>query len=131
MTTRAAAGPGLTAVNKTAGAASAALPKPARGPNLTPRRCVVLGPGVDTDRIARHAFGAPLRRYSPSEASMLQRDDPRFLDEIRKSLYTAVLSDVLDELGLRDQAMAPSIRPLDELAAGAKLADVFAKYRVL
>jgi regulator of RNase E activity RraA len=45
---------------------------------------------------------------------MLQRNDPGFLEEIRRSLYTAVLSDVLDELGFRDQAMPPSIRPLDE-----------------
>ena len=45
---------------------------------------------------------------------MLQRNDPGFLQEIRQSLYTAVLSDVLDELGFRDQAMPPSIRPLDE-----------------
>ncbi|MEP7181535.1 MAG: RraA family protein [Betaproteobacteria bacterium] len=45
---------------------------------------------------------------------MVQRNDSRFLDEIRRSLYTAVLSDVLDELGFRDQAMLPSIRPLDE-----------------
>ncbi len=33
---------------------------------------------------------------------------------IAKELYTAVLSDVLDELGYRDQAMPPSIRPLDD-----------------
>jgi len=45
---------------------------------------------------------------------MLQRNDPGFLDQIRQSLYSAVLSDVLDELGFRDQAMAASIRPLDE-----------------
>jgi 4-hydroxy-4-methyl-2-oxoglutarate aldolase len=45
---------------------------------------------------------------------MLQRSDPLFLHEIRQSLYTAVLSDVLDELGFRDQAMPSSIRPLDE-----------------
>ena len=45
---------------------------------------------------------------------MLQRSDPQFLHEIRKSLYTAVLSDVLDELGFPDQAMPSSIRPLDE-----------------
>jgi regulator of RNase E activity RraA len=41
-----------------------------------------------------------------SEASMLQ--------SIARDLYTAVLSDVLDELGYRDQAMPPSIRPLDD-----------------
>ena len=45
---------------------------------------------------------------------MLQRNDPGFLDQIRQSLYTAVLSDVLDDLGFRDQTMAPTIRPLDE-----------------
>ena len=45
---------------------------------------------------------------------MLRRNDPGFLPEIRRSLYSAVLSDVLDELGFRDQAMPPSIRPLDE-----------------
>ena len=32
----------------------------------------------------------------------------------RKQLYTAVLSDVLDGLGYRRQAMTPSIRPLDD-----------------
>jgi len=41
-----------------------------------------------------------------SEASLLQ--------SIADSLYTAVLSDVLDELGFREQAMPPSIRPLDD-----------------
>jgi hypothetical protein len=45
---------------------------------------------------------------------MLRRDDPGFLHEVRPSLCTAVLSDVLDELGFRDQAMPPSIRPLDD-----------------
>jgi len=45
---------------------------------------------------------------------MLQRKDPQFLLQIRQSLYTAVLSDVLDGLGYRDQAMPSSIRPLDE-----------------
>lgn len=35
-------------------------------------------------------------------------------ESIAKDLYTAVLSDVLDELGYRDQAMPPSIRPLDD-----------------
>src|SRR5512140_1126799 len=36
------------------------------------------------------------------------------LDDIRRRLYTAVLSDVLDELGFRQQAMFARIRPLDE-----------------
>jgi 4-hydroxy-4-methyl-2-oxoglutarate aldolase len=45
---------------------------------------------------------------------MLNRGDSGFLDELRKRLYTAVLSDVLDEVGFRDQAMTPRIRPLDD-----------------
>ena len=38
----------------------------------------------------------------------------RDLARARKSLYTAVLSDVLDGLGYRQQAMTPAIRPLDD-----------------
>lgn len=33
---------------------------------------------------------------------------------LKKSLYTAVLSDVLDSLGYRHQAMRPFVRPLDD-----------------
>jgi 4-hydroxy-4-methyl-2-oxoglutarate aldolase len=36
------------------------------------------------------------------------------LARARKQLYTAVLSDVLDGLGYRGQAMTPAIRPLDD-----------------
>jgi regulator of RNase E activity RraA len=43
-----------------------------------------------------------------------QRGDPDYLPGIRQRLYTAVLSDVLDELGHRDQAMPPVMRPLDD-----------------
>ena len=35
-------------------------------------------------------------------------------DDIRSRLYSAVLSDVLDGLGYRNQAMRPFVRPLDE-----------------
>lgn len=45
---------------------------------------------------------------------MRQRGDSEFLPEVRERLYTAVLSDVLDGLGLRNQAMRAGIRPLDE-----------------
>ena len=45
---------------------------------------------------------------------MLTRQDPQFLALIREKLYVAVLSDVLDELGYRDQTLPPHIRPLDE-----------------
>ena len=40
--------------------------------------------------------------------------DAAMLQSIARDLYTAVLSDVLDELGYRDQAMPSSIRPLDD-----------------
>ena len=43
-----------------------------------------------------------------------QRGDEGFLADLRQRLYSAVLSDVLDELGYMSQAMAPRIRPLDE-----------------
>jgi 4-hydroxy-4-methyl-2-oxoglutarate aldolase len=47
---------------------------------------------------------------------MNRNDQPlaAFVDAIARSLYTAVLSDVLDELGYRRQAFPPSIRPLDD-----------------
>ena len=45
---------------------------------------------------------------------MLTRQDPQYLPLIREKLYVAVVSDVLDELGYRDQALPPHIRPLDD-----------------
>ena len=42
------------------------------------------------------------------------RGETGFLDAIRRHLYTAVISDVLDECGWRDQAFPPGIRPLDD-----------------
>ena len=41
-------------------------------------------------------------------------NDTTMFETIARELYAAVLSDVLDELGYRDQAMPPSIRPLDD-----------------
>ena len=43
-----------------------------------------------------------------------KRGDPDFLDELTRRLYTAVLSDVLDDVGIRAQALPSRIRPLDE-----------------
>ena len=43
---------------------------------------------------------------------MIDRSSPDFFAVLARELYTAVLSDVLDELGYRDQALPPSIRPL-------------------
>ena len=45
---------------------------------------------------------------------MWNRADPSFLIHVRERLYAAVLSDVLDEVGLRDQAFPHWIRPLDD-----------------
>ena len=36
------------------------------------------------------------------------------LDEARKNLYSAVLSDTLDSMGLLNQVLEPGIRPIDE-----------------
>jgi regulator of RNase E activity RraA len=44
----------------------------------------------------------------------MTRDHPDFVRSIADRLYTAVLSDVLDELGYRQQAFPPAIRPLDD-----------------
>jgi regulator of RNase E activity RraA len=40
--------------------------------------------------------------------------DEALVAEVRRTLYSGVISDVLDGLGNCDHAMAPSVRPLDE-----------------
>ena len=45
---------------------------------------------------------------------MIRRGSDGFFEAIARDLYTAVLSDVLDAMGHPDQAMPPSIRPLDD-----------------
>ena len=42
-----------------------------------------------------------------------QSSDP-VVQLMRESFFSALISDVLDELGYRNQALAPRIRPLDE-----------------
>lgn len=42
-----------------------------------------------------------------------------FLTELESTLYTAVVSDALDELGFRDQAMAEHLRPVGPIATFA------------
>lgn len=44
----------------------------------------------------------------------IRSDVKNLFSEIRERLYTAVLSDVLDGLNYCDQALPPSIRPLDD-----------------
>ena len=45
---------------------------------------------------------------------MPDRPDLPPLPDLARSLYTAVLSDVLDEVGFMGQALKPFVRPLDE-----------------
>jgi regulator of RNase E activity RraA len=40
--------------------------------------------------------------------------DAQLIETVRRALYAAVLSDVLDGLGYRHQALPPWVRPLDE-----------------
>ena len=47
-------------------------------------------------------------------STTVRRGDKDFFAAIAGRLYSAVLSDVLDELGFNHQAMAARIRPLDE-----------------
>ena len=48
-----------------------------------------------------------------------ERHSTEYLDRIAGSLYTSVLSDILDEAGYRHQVMRPQVRPL---YPGAKMA---------
>ena len=47
-----------------------------------------------------------------ADGKALQTADLELFDHIERNLYTAVLSDALDELGYRQQAMRETIRPL-------------------
>ena len=49
-----------------------------------------------------------------TQSTAVQRGEDRFFIELRRRLYSAVLSDVLDEFGFLHQAMTPRIRPLDD-----------------
>ena len=62
------------------------------------------------------------------------RGNADYLSGIRQRRSTAVLSDVLDELGFRHQAMPPSIRPLDDalvMAGYARTGSYREVYRVV
>ena len=56
-----------------------------------------------------------------------------YLDKIQKELNTAVLCDILDDLGCRNQAMQGNLYPLEEdyKLVGMLLRDAFAKYGIL
>jgi len=45
--------------------------------------------------------------------SKLAASDAELFEHIQRNLYTAVLSDALDEVGVRDRAMREHLRPLD------------------
>jgi len=44
---------------------------------------------------------------------MHQPNTPDYFDEIKEQLYSAVISDVLDSLGYRNQTMEPHLRPVE------------------
>jgi 4-hydroxy-4-methyl-2-oxoglutarate aldolase len=44
---------------------------------------------------------------------MHQLNTPDYFDEIKEQLYSAVISDVLDSLGYRNQTMEPRLRPVE------------------
>ena len=41
-------------------------------------------------------------------------EDKQFLDHIKKNLYTAVVGDIMDQLGYQNQFLNPKIKPLKE-----------------
>lgn len=43
---------------------------------------------------------------------MTTANEAAYFDRLQNNLYSAVISDMLDEIGLRNQTMAPRIRPL-------------------
>lgn len=51
-------------------------------------------------------------RHDETAAGPQARAAAGFLTELEATLYTAVVSDALDELGFRDQAMAEHLRPV-------------------
>src|ERR1017187_2117845 len=52
------------------------------------------------------------RNNGRAAGRILETADLELFDHIEKNLYTAVLADSLDEMGLREQAMRETIRPL-------------------
>ncbi len=56
-----------------------------------------------------HIVSSSSKRVARTAASA---EDLKFFEHIEKNLYTAVVSDSLDEIGYRDQAMRKEFRPL-------------------
>jgi len=63
--------------------------------------------------VANVPFAAKERFYIV-EGTAMSAADPALLEAAKTHLFTAVISDTLDGLGLRDQALSPRLRPLDE-----------------
>lgn len=70
------------------------------------------GPGIDIEPAHFEAFLTD--RWSLDALMNIDRRSDAYVATIKAKLYTAVLSDVLDELGHPHQALPPSIRPLDD-----------------
>ena len=41
-------------------------------------------------------------------------EDKQFLEHIKKKLYTAVVGDIMDQIGYQNQFLNPKIKPLRE-----------------
>ena len=55
----------------------------------------------------------------PATPVQVKASDLERLEQLEATLYTAVVSDALDDLGLRDQAMAERLRPIGPLTTFA------------
>jgi regulator of RNase E activity RraA len=79
---------------------------------------MMLRPLGDAERIEAHRYGLYIARRCVSIVADLQQGSPRDamfdFKQLATELYSAVLSDVLDEFGLSKQAMKPFVRPADE-----------------
>lgn len=65
---------------------------------------------LECDEMGNHIMADEQHTFSGN--SVITRDETAFFDAVQRDLYTGVLSDVLDGLGYRDQAMDASIRPV-------------------
>jgi 4-hydroxy-4-methyl-2-oxoglutarate aldolase len=68
--------------------------------------------GVQGDGLSDYSGVTVHDTDSKTEEKPMALSNERF-EEVRRSLYTPVISDVLDALGLRHQVMKPFVRPLD------------------
>lgn len=64
---------------------------------------------------AHHDTAQPIQARLPDSRTLVTShpDDERLFATVREQLHTAVLGDILDQLGRRHQFLSPEIRPVD------------------